>query len=614
MKIKGAFLLVILLTTQEITLAQRVLEPDEIHSILKTITSHPRRTWIPAGTITAKHDEYKAPLTTDPDVIDAQIHLEQQNYLNQADSPEKADKLRVLKFQAIPANVRYKITNEYSMQSNVIIKYDGRRFFWQIDIISRSDSVRTNSNNMMIENFNTKLNQTRIFAWDGAKYTTYFKSGNHATVNEPPRDIPVVVNGCLTAGVIPWGYGIYEYNQLVTADLSATEIVEKDKHEIHLSCLYPDDSEMFFVLDPDKEYAVLYYALNKIDNFLIIHTYDNFQLVGSDWVPRTIEMERYDNTDAPPRLLNADYWTLKSIKGRTPLPAEFQVDYEPDTSIEHFIGDYHRSIKYVNPENSSAAAPIDTDYLLNERLAILSETELYPQNCATAVLSHIADQYGISINPEQLARLVENNPQKTTSLYQLTRFIKEYGLYGQAVQTNLKTLKTLQKNYQIILYLPDNQHFVVLGNIDKNHVFIIDLNSDRILYQTRCDRFQQLWQGTAVIIDNKPLNLPAQITTLDDSSTQTITGSENCHFGCYSCTELLQEATIEACPEPIYETCYGYYTEYFTRMGPELSTSGFVRGTGMPRSRKASCQNNPYWPGECMLMGEWIYYYMRACD
>jgi hypothetical protein len=49
---------------------QRTLSSGEIQQILQQVTSRPRNTWLPVGTIQALHQEYWAPKTTDPTTIE----------------------------------------------------------------------------------------------------------------------------------------------------------------------------------------------------------------------------------------------------------------------------------------------------------------------------------------------------------------------------------------------------------------------------------------------------------------------------------------------------------------------------------------------------------------
>ena len=112
---------------------------------------------------------------------------------------ELTEELQQMRLEAIPFNVRYRLANEYYMQSNVKVKYGGTAFYWDITVTSRSDSVPVPgalSGNSCLRYFDLQWNQKRIFAWDSRKYITYFLPGNHAIITAEPGK----VNGPLTAG------------------------------------------------------------------------------------------------------------------------------------------------------------------------------------------------------------------------------------------------------------------------------------------------------------------------------------------------------------------------------------------------------------------------------
>ena len=186
-------------------LAGRQLERSEVLELFTTLTANPQKAWISTGTIQATRQEYRAPRTTDPTEINLRIAQEFNDYIANPNKSELTPELQQMKIQAIPFNVRYKLSNEYTMDSAVTVKVDGEKFHWQIDVDSRTDSVKPTADlagNYMTEEFNLDWNEKRVFAWNGNSYVTYFRPGNHATI-EPKR---FAVNGPLTAGVITWGY------------------------------------------------------------------------------------------------------------------------------------------------------------------------------------------------------------------------------------------------------------------------------------------------------------------------------------------------------------------------------------------------------------------------
>ena len=147
----------LLLSVGHCAFADRPLERAEILQILQEVTGQPRKTWIPAGTIEATHEEYKAPQTTDPNEINGQIAEKVQEYQANPNKRERAETLQKMRLDAIPFNIRYRLSNEYTMSSTSVVRFDGARFYWEINVDSRTDSVKPGKDlagNFMTEQFN----------------------------------------------------------------------------------------------------------------------------------------------------------------------------------------------------------------------------------------------------------------------------------------------------------------------------------------------------------------------------------------------------------------------------------------------------------------------------
>jgi len=78
-------------------LADRELERTEILQIFQTVTAQPRDTWLPAGTIEATHQEFNS-------------------------------------------------SDGCTTNSTVVVKYDGDRFYWEINIDSQMGEEKANGN------------------------------------------------------------------------------------------------------------------------------------------------------------------------------------------------------------------------------------------------------------------------------------------------------------------------------------------------------------------------------------------------------------------------------------------------------------------------------------
>jgi len=583
-----------------VTLGDRQLQRDEILQILEKLTSQPKKTWISAGTIEAIHEEYKAPKITNTNTISAEITKAIQEYQNNPNKPELTEELQKMRLDAIPFNVRYRVSNECTMNSTVVVKFDGNRFYWEINVDYRQDSVKPDAalaGNFMTKQFNLEWNSRRIFSWDGQKYTMYSLPANKVMV-DTTNSLPHVVNGPLTAGIVPWGYGLYTYKNLSAATSSASEIYINGQTQIHLTLSNSDGTEMSFVLDADRNYALISHSTEGPEK-VISRQYDNYRQVSGQLVPMTILIEEHDAFTG--RLLASDFWNITSISGNTPSIGNFRIDYEPDALIEY------RSDVTAKPALYRYSYAIDTDQLLTERLDYAAMESLQAQNCATAALKYAASQLGRDLTYQQLARLV--NPEDgATSLKEIKDFIQRLGMYCRAVRTDVQTLKNIN-GCQVILHLPRKNHFVALEGIDEKFAWSVDLSKDKFYYRTDLNFLHMDWtDGTALLISDRPIQLNGNITEIADGQLSGIVGGSG-----YSCTYLLQEYDIIYCSNPLPGICGGYYIGYPTRYGCEPAESGSCTEERMVRSAESPCIVNPYDPYNCTITGEWTFYYMMAC-
>ena len=584
-----------------IAFADRELDRTETLQILEQLTSQPKKTWIPTGTIEATREEYRAPKTTDSDEINNRIGEKIQAYQSNPDKPELTENLQKMKLDALPFNVRYRLSNEYTMNSTVTVRFDGDRFYWEINVESRTDSVKPNKDlagNFMTNQFNLDWNARRIFAWNGENYTTYCLPVNHAMVDST-GGTSHVVNGPLTAGIIPWGYGYYTYENLSAIESSAVERNVDGQTQIHLTLNNSNGSEMVFVMDPQKDYAVISYSMNGHGNSVISKQYSNYQLVSGNWVPTTILLERYEAGSN--RLLARDLWDITSIDGNIPEAGSFGIEYEDDALIEYSSDITDESLMYRHSKMA------DTDLLLAERLAFAASEGSQPQNCATAALKYAVSQLGKDLTDSQLAPLV-SEPNNDTTLYAMKQFAQDLGLFCRAVKTDIQTLRDLE-GCKVILHIPWKKHFVVLGGIYNEYVWTIDLASNQFYYRTDINFFGMDWtEGTALIISNQPIELQGSFTEIDDAKLNSMTGSAG-----YKCTLPLQNDYDILCTY-IGGECMGYYEQYYKRRGCQAASSGTCNNRVLLRYRDTPCIEDPMNPFGCKGMEDgWTYYYMWAC-
>ncbi len=574
---------------------QRTLSSAEVQQIVQQVTSRPRQTWLPAGTIQAKHQEYGAPKTTDPTTIQNEINKAVQAYQNDPDKKEKTPQLQKMALDAIPFNVRYRLANEWAMSSRVTARYDHGRFYWEINADSRQDSVKpeaTLAGNQMTRQFNMNWNQRRVFAWDGQKYTTYSASGNRATVDAAGK-LQRTVSGPLTAGLIPWGYARFS-----TADLAAAQVSAQQNSAgaITMTVAYGDGATARLTLDPAKAYAVTQAVLTNGAGAVVTYTCSSYQLVAGNWVPSSVTIERR-NDRAASKLPTSEQWTFTSISAAAPSPSSFNVPLAANALVE-----YSSPIK-VSSSIYAQSDLADTEELLAQHLAYAASAGSGSQNCVTAALQNVAAALGKSLPAGALARLV--GPDGRTNLYELKRCAQSQGLYCRAVKTDLAALQNLQGG-KAILHLPGKNHLVVLDGADDRDVWLVDLSSRKFYYRRSVDFFSMDWsEGTALLLSNRPI--PNQSAELPDSVLADITAGSG-----WECNTLIQDEYVAYCDTYMAFGCDGAVTVYYERWGcGPASSGGCDDSQPMLSSQETPCIWDPWY--DCTTTGEWYYYYMNAC-
>lgn len=553
MKIRNFALAVVLLfLVQDFASADRQLDKAEILQVFETLTSHPRKTWIPTGTIKAEHLEYK-------------------------------------------------LSNGYVINSTVAVKYDGDRFYWEINIDSHTKQTESRESR---DNIDLNASRERVFVWDGQRYTMYFRSGNQAIVTETSSSTPPVVNGPLTAGVVPWGYGLYTYASLSAAESAG---VVDSQGQVHLTILMETDRftlEMGFVLDPTKDYAVLYHSLSDGGISSIVKSFRDYELASGRWIPTTIVIDQYDERKQSPKLLSHDEWNLTSVSVNSPPPDSFSVPYETGALVKYHSSVANKALWYNHSNN------VDIVSLLCDRLKTTLIGRTQKQNCATIAMKYVLEQLGKGVDDSNLAVSV-NEPNEGTSLYAMREFAQGLGLYCLAGKTSIETLKNLN-GAQAILHLPEQNHYVVLAYIDEEYIWVIDLDSNKFFYRTKLKKFDlDFSESTALLISKNPLLLTGAFVEFTDAALQQIIGG----FPNYSCTKVIQEADIIYCDEPIGLLCGGCYYSFEELCGCELDPDGGdCFGTAMPGYLYVHCYIDPHTMITCQGDGDTYARFMRGCE
>ena len=599
--VKKTLILIAVFVICSTALADRQLERAEILDILTAMTQTPTKSWITSGSIEAAHEEYRAPQTTDANEIDLRIAEEVQAYKDNPNKIRLTETLQVMKAEAIPFNVRYELSNEYTMRSTVVVRVAGDKFYWQTNVDSQTDSVKKPvelKDNYLTDEFDLNCNEERIFAWDGQKYTTYFKPVNHAIVTDTPSG----VNGPLTAGVIRWGHGSYTTDNLSKADLTGLETETDGREQIQLTVLRTDGTEETFILDPDRGYAVRQYSAYLPNNIFVLQVYDNYRQVAGKWCPGNILIEKHDTTQSPYRLLARDIWDFTSVEEQRPSSAAFEVSYQIDAYIEDFcFGAEPLQYRYSAPQPPSAKR-IDTDELIRQRLMILSAAGR--QNCATASLKYVCDDLGVDRSLETFSSLVrgENN---STTLAQIKHFAEDLGLDVWAARIDIEALKSLN-DYQIIVHLPTRDHFAVVGDIDDKYVRLIDLSSNRLYDRYSIDSFDSIWDGTALLLSKNPAKLADSFTEIDSAQLTKMVGAaecEQCNTPCSTSGDSPCNGTPPFC---------GSHRIYYSRTCCGSADSGTCSESSLVYKMWETCSEDPI-EGGCAGNGDWTSSTMDAC-
>jgi LysM repeat protein len=597
MKMHVLTTIAVILSLAAASYADRVMSRTEALGILQKLASTPTSTWITAGTIDATHGEYGAPKTTDSAAIDAAIQQKISDYQANPNKIEKTPELQKMALEAIPFNVRYEMNNEYTMNSSVTVKYDGSRFYWSIKVSSRTDSMSVTSDvkgNYATRQFKMGWNGNRIFAWDGQKYTLYMASANQAII-DAAGTVPHNVNGPLTAGIIPWGYGSLTSSSLSNATIASNEVTRSSQTQVQMTVQPSDGSIMTFTLDPTKDYAVIAYTWRGKLNRTTSNQYSGYQKIGGKWVPKTIVVEQHDyDTD---RLLRSDTWNFTQVNPT--IPRDFSVPFNSGTRIEYYSPASTQSAVYTYSNT------MNVDSLLAEQIAFNVAKDTSRQNCATAALKYVASSFGKSISDKDLSRLVGSDGK--TSLEVLRQTAQGLGIYARAVKIDLATLRTLD-NCKAVLHIPGKNHFVVLDSISGPDAWLIDLSSEKFYYRTSADLLPLDWSGgTTLLLSAQPIR--GTFHDLDVSASNTITGGDDG----WACTELLSGRALIPCEQhDPGSDCYGYYAWYSPRYGCDTAPTGTCYNQDMPWFMECPCIPEID-PRGCIGNGEWETYDIYAC-
>jgi hypothetical protein len=540
----------------------RKFDPAETDHLLRLLTQQPRRSWLPYGTIHARHLQY-------------------QEFEN-------------------------KITD-----SSEVIHFDGDRYNWVVTLnpsesldMNRSSTIGPDGVQTPTEDF--LMNRTNQYIWNGQKQVRYYIASGYAIVALGQETASSSLFGPPTAGIVPWGHGdcslavlrlngptVYELN----GENGTTVLLE------YTETKYRPSAQVRFVLDPSADYAVLSYSIEN-ELALLRNTYSDYQQIGGFRVPRKIMIERFDKRTDPARLISYDDWNFEHIEFKQPAEAVFTADFAPGTVVELQPSQSLKTFMYHAPENQ------DIEPLLEDKISLLSDSALHPGNCATAAVRHLSRKYGRPIAAEKLHSLVSSDTQ-TTRLTDLKAALEEAGFECMAVTTDITSLGKFS-NCTKIVHLPVNNHYVIVDRIEADSVWVIDLLNRQFYWKKELKEFMQEWtDGTALLVSDSPIDVPldSRFIYLETAQLASITGG---NFGTYSCTDKLQDSEHILCDLPVGFLCSGLYYKIYERYGcKEDRNGGTCVGKMMIGYESTHCINNMN--DGCTITGIWQARNIRAC-
>ena len=578
--------------------AGRTLERTEVLTILQELTVNPRTVWIETGTIEAVYERYQAPRITDRQEIDERIRRRVKSYTAGEKRPEVSEELRKERLAAIPFNMQYRLANEQFRQSAILVHCDGDKLYQRIEVIRNTDTVQRPPDlegNQKTKQFNSDWHGLKIFVDDATRCAMYFPRIDRAIIDTAGA-YPRGTSGTLKAGLIPWGSGIYTYQELASWDISAWEEDTAEGRQVHLAMRSPQGLIHELVLDGEKDYAMLSSRLILANGSEIRQQCANYQRVGGNWVPRNVVKERFE--PASGRLLTRDTWFFTSISAEKPASDVFDLQFAGGVLVEQHAADIEKPFLYRQSDS------VDIGTLVDKKLAFERSRTACPQNCASGAMKYVSNRLGKDVADETLSLLVDDNDGQT-SLYSLRQFAREIGLYAYAVKADLTTLKSLSTK-QAILHMPGRRHFVVLDRIGDDYIWLIDLAGNRLYYRVSTHFFDLEWpDGTALLLSTEPVWFDEHISEIDDLNLAQIRGGSG-----YTCTKKMQDMEEFFCPPD----CSGFYEAYAQLYGCEAAPSGSCVTDWFVSHVEAPCTISSSDPDQCGIISEQAeYYYKKAC-
>lgn len=555
------FLCVLILAVLAPSFADRQWSSLETEDLIRRLAENPRSGWIPQGALTAQRLVYHA---SDGIVI----------------------------------------------QSSEVVRCDGDRFLREIHITEhnapRKGSLQS-SQETVVDAENMKINQHRIYSWDGNQVTCYYPNAKYADIQETTLAPSELDKGALTAGFVPWGYGFYSLERLSDLKISIWEREEYKSRYLDMRIDATDSAVVLLRLDPGKGNSVLHLEMYQKEKRTLLQRYEGYQYLLNSWIPQTISIERYNVAADPPGLVSYEDWSLavsqdKSIDSETMRPA-----LSDGTLVAYKTSSLDKPLWYQQNNASDMAG------LLAEK-RVLSAIDPKQSNCASLAALYIARQFHID---NFTIRSDSWSQDGKVSLLNLKTSLEQSGLAAAAVKTDVEGLRRMKSGHAV-LHLTDSFHYVVLDRIEGDYVWIIDLSANHFYYRRPIDTLRRQWtDGIALIVADPAQPTEMVAPRISEEEASAIFGSQQGGAGYYDCTDIVQPTEVILCSEPMGGyggACEGRYWELAEVHGCEPSTGpNSCYGIGLPRGYYADCRNDPFDPLRCIKGETFALRQIRGC-
>jgi hypothetical protein len=614
-------------------------------TLLQSLTERPLSTWITTGRVTGTVLEESWPAYDYSDAeIDARITSELNEFTESPPAVWVDDDYRHDHLEAIAYNVRYMHRASSLKEERFSIRQIQDRFHWQTDLVRFQDLVelenmpgipyyltlgderffnRVAPAEHASRRFNPDWHQRSTVVWNGQEYLVHDYAPAHR-INHALRQVtatlPSAMPAPLIAGLIPWGHGIYTRDSLMQAAFYGRESIVDGTPETEIVITHGSGAARVQVTATlirrqttlgQPAFALVSCRIIKADQWAFSATLSGHTWLEGKWVPAQVVTERPHSVLGAERVIRETF--LMQFHPGPVDTAELQPEWK-DTWVSYRAPGLTGSLRYQVSET------VDTEALLQEKIGLLQSASrarpalpsqtayAYQRNCATLSLDYAARALGYSIEQSELAALVDRDGQ--TSLSAIHQLARRQGFNCQVVQGDINALSLL-KDSQVILYLPAEEHFVLLGDVDTFDVWLIDLQQHTFFYPLNKHKFKRQWQdGIALVLSTQQTTTPPALPleTLTPRELETIRGGQG-----YDCTKLIQNGDLYDIPCPASHPCDGTRLDYSWILGCEPSETGTCTNFTQWALKEANCLTSMSNPGQCTNGRWWVVYYRFAC-